>query len=170
MTGTTEQIIMFLFDADRGVKWDIEPHKEVKKRSLSANAYFHTLVQQLAQVQNPPISLAACKNMMIAAYGQPEYIGEQQAIIKSNVPVEKMQEVEYLHTACVKVSEENGAEVYFYRVYRGSHTYTVEEMQKLIAGTVQECAQVGIQTATPDEIAHMISLWGKKHEKTQHNH
>lgn len=170
MTGNTQQVLMWLFDMDKDAVWDIEPHKEHKGRSLNANSYFHVLVQKLAQAQQPPISLAKCKNMMIAAYGQPEYIGEQQAIIKSNVPVEKMQEVEYLHTACVKVSEENGAEVYFYRVYRGSHTYTVEEMQKLIAGTVQECAQVGIQTATPDEIAHMISLWGKKHEKTQHNH
>ena len=165
MTGTTEQIIMFLFDADRGVKWDIEPHKEVKKRSLSANAYFHILVQKLAQVQNPPISLAACKNMMIAAYGQPEYIGEQQAVIKSNVPAEKMQEVEYLHTALVKVSEENGKEVYFYRIYRGSHTYNSAEMQKLIAGTVQECEQVGIETATPAEIQKMIEVWGKKYER-----
>lgn len=165
MTGNAAEIITFLLDADKKQLFDLEPHKEVKRRSLSANAYFHTLVQQLAQVQNPPISLAACKNMMIAAYGQPEYIGEQQAIIKSNVPVEKMQEVEYLHTACVKVSEENGAEVYFYRVYRGSHTYTVEEMQKLIAGTVQECEQVGIETATPAEIQKMIEVWGQKYER-----
>ena len=170
MTGNTQQVLMWLFDMDKDAVWDIEPHKERKGRSLNANSYFHVLVQKLAQAQQPPVSLAKCKNMMIAAYGQPEYIDGQQAVIKSNVPAEKMQEVEYLHTACVKVSEENGAEVYFYRVYRGSHTYTVEEMQKLIAGTVQECAQVGIQTATPDEIAHMISLWGKKHEKTQHNH
>lgn len=165
MTGTTEQIIMFLFDADRGVKWDIEPHKEVKKRSLSANAYFHTLVQQLAQVQNPPISLAACKNMMIAAYGQPEYIGEQQAIIKSNVPVEKMQEIEYLHTALVKISEENGTECYFYRIYRGTHTYNNIEMQKLIEGVVQECKDAGIETATPAEVQKMIEVWGQKYER-----
>ena len=165
MTGTTEQIIMFLFDADRGVKWDIDPHKEVKKRSLSANAYFHILVQQLAQVQNPPISLAACKNMMIAAYGQPEYIDGQQAVIKSNVPAEKMQEIEYLHTALVKVSEENGTECYFYRIYRGTHTYNNVEMQKLIEGVVQECKDAGIETATPAEIAKMIDVWGLKNEK-----
>lgn len=165
MTGNTQQVLMWLFDMDKDAVWDIEPHKERKGRSLNANSYFHVLVQKLAQAQQPPVSLAKCKNMMIAAYGQPEYIGEQQAIIKSNVPVEKMQEVEYLHTACVKVSEENGAEVYFYRVYRGSHTYTVEEMQKLIAGTVQECEQVGIETATPAEIQKMIEVWGQKYER-----
>ena len=169
MTGNAAEIITFLLDADKKQLFDLEPHKEVKRRSLTANAYFHTLVQQLAQAQNPPISLAACKNMMIAAYGQPEYIDGQQAVIKSNVPAEKMQEVEYLHTALVKVSEENGKEVYFYRIYRGSHTYNSAEMQKLIAGTVQECDNVGIETATPAEVQKMIEVWGKKFEKTQHN-
>ena len=165
MTGNAQEIIAFLFDADKKQIWDIVPHKEKAKRSLNANAYFHVLVQKLAQAQNPPISLAKCKNMMIADYGQPEYIDDQQAIIKSNVPQEKMQEIEYLHTSLVKVAEEQGTTVYFYRIYRGSHTYNTEEMQKLIAGVVQECENVGIQTATPNELKHMMELWGESYEK-----
>lgn len=165
MTGNTQQVLMWLFDMDKDAVWDIEPHKERKGRSLNANSYFHVLVQKLAQAQNPPISLAKCKNMMIAAYGQPEYIDGQQAIIKSNVPQEKMQEIEYLHTALVKISEENGTECYFYRIYRGSHTYNTEEMQKLIAGTVQECQDAGVETATPAEVQKMIEVWGQKYVK-----
>lgn len=165
MTGNTQQVLMWLFDMDKDAVWDIEPHKERKGRSLNANSYFHVLVQKLAQAQNPPISLAKCKNMMIAAYGQPEYIDGQQAIIKSNVPQEKMQEIEYLHTALVKITEENGSDIYFYRIYRGSHTYNTEEMQKLIAGTVQECQDAGVETATPAEIQKMIEVWGQKYVK-----
>lgn len=165
MTGNTQQVLMWLFDMDKDAVWDIEPHKERKGRSLNANSYFHVLVQKLAQAQNPPISLAKCKNMMIAAYGQPEYIDGQQAIIKSNVPQEKMQEIEYLHTALVKISEENGTECYFYRIYRGTHTYNNIEMQKLIEGVVQECKDAGIETATPAEIAKMIDVWGLKNER-----
>lgn len=165
MTGNTQQVLMWLFDMDKDAVWDIEPHKERKGRSLNANSYFHVLVQKLAQAQNPPISLAKCKNMMIAAYGQPEYIDGQQAIIKSNVPQEKMQEIEYLHTALVKISEENGTECYFYRIYRGSHTYNTDEMQKLIAGTVQECQDAGVETATPAEVQKMIEVWGQKYVK-----
>lgn len=165
MTGNTQQVLMWLFDMDKDAVWDIEPHKERKGRSLNANSYFHVLVQKLAQAQQPPVSLAKCKNMMIAAYGQPEYIDGQQAVIKSNVPAEKMQEIEYLHTALVKVSEENGTECYFYRIYRGTHTYNNVEMQKLIEGVVQECKDAGIETATPAEIAKMIDVWGLKNEK-----
>ena len=165
MTGNTQQVLMWLFDMDKDAVWDIEPHKERKGRSLNANSYFHVLVQKLAQAQQPPVSLAKCKNMMIAAYGQPEYIDGQQAIIKSNVPQEKMQEIEYLHTALVKISKENGTECYFYRIYRGTHTYNNIEMQKLIEGVVQECKDAGIETATPAEIAKMIDVWGLKNGK-----
>ena len=165
MTGNTQQVLMWLFDMEKDAVWDIEPHKEHKGRSLNANSYFHVLVQKLAQAQQPPVSLAKCKNMMIAAYGQPEYIDGQQAIIKSNVPQEKMQEIEYLHTALVKISEENGTECYFYRIYRGTHTYNNIEMQKLIEGVVQECKDAGIETATPAEIAKMIDVWGLKNGK-----
>lgn len=165
MTGNTQQVLMWLFDMDKDAVWDIEPHKERKGRSLNANSYFHVLVQKLAQAQQPPVSLAKCKNMMIAAYGQPEYIDGQQAIIKSNVPQEKMQEIEYLHTALVKISEENGTECYFYRIHRGTHTYNNVEMQKLIEGVVQECKDAGIETATPAEIAKMIDVWGLKNGK-----
>ena len=165
MTGNTQQVLMWLFDMDKDAVWDIEPHKERKGRSLNANSYFHVLVQKVAQAQQPPVSLAKCKNMMIAAYGQPEYIDGQQAIIKSNVPQEKMQEIEYLHTALVKISEENGTECYFYRIYRGTHTYNNIEMQKLIEGVVQECKDAGIETATPAEIAKMIDVWGLKNGK-----
>lgn len=165
ITGKAIDIISHLMNADKKTLWDLSVHKDKRKRSLDSNSFFHVLVQKLAQAQTPPISMAKCKNMMIAAYGQPEYIDGTQVIIKSNLPVETMEEIEYLHTSCVKISEENGNNVYFYRVYRGSHTYNSVEMNKLIAGVVQECEQVGVPTATPDELAHMAMLWEQKYAK-----
>jgi hypothetical protein len=35
-------------------------------------------------------------------------------------------------------------------------------MARLIDGTIQEAKQLGIETATPDEIARMKALWGEK--------
>lgn len=89
MTGTALEIIEYLYEQDKKALWDIEPHKEKRHRSLDSNAYFHVLVQKLAQIQSPPISLAKCKNMMIASYGQPEYINDEQVIFKSNLPDRK---------------------------------------------------------------------------------
>lgn len=161
ITGTALDIVTFLMgdNTDKKALYDLSLHEEKKKRSLDSNAYFHVLVAKLAQTQNPPISKARCKNMMIADYGQEEYIDGQIVVLKSNLPPEKMCNVEYLHTSCVKISEENGKEVYFYKVYRGTHTYDTKEMAKLIDGTIQECKQVGIDTATPAEIERMQQLW-----------
>lgn len=161
ITGTALDIVTFLMGdkADKKVLYDLSLHEEKKPRSLDSNAYFHVLAGKLAQALNPPISKARCKNMLIADYGQEEYINDEIVVLKSNLPPEKMCNVEYLHTSCVKISEENGKEVYFYKVYRGTHTYDTKEMAKLIDGTIQECKNVGIETLPPSEIAKMNALW-----------
>jgi hypothetical protein len=146
-------------DAD----WEVKEKKQ--RRSLDSNAYFHVLCDKLRQKMNPPLSMAACKNHLITSYGQPEYDENGNMVyLKANIPVDKMQEVEYLHCQPVKSESEN---VIFYRVYRGSHTYNTAEMAQLIAGTVDECKALGIETATPQEIARMQAAWetryGKEH-------
>lgn len=163
ITGTALDIVAYLMsdEADKKALYDLMIHKEPKgHRSLDSNAYFHVLVGKLAQSMHPPMSKARCKNMLIADYGQEEYIDGNIVIIKSNLPPEVMGDLEYLHTSCVKIAEENGIDVYFYKVFRGTHTYNTEEMAKLIQGTIQECKNVGgIETATPAEIARMQQLW-----------
>lgn len=158
MTGTKEEIVLFLMaQNEKEKKWNLTEYKETKKRSLDSNAYFHVLCDKLRQKLG--ISMARCKNHLIADYGQIQYLEEEPMIYKTNAPEEYMAELETLHTKCVKVTEEKGKEVYFYRVYRGSHTYNTAEMAKLIDGTVEECKAQGIETATPDELAHMSALW-----------
>lgn len=85
----------------------------------------------------------------------------------------RMLEQENLHCVpCGGKTEENRLQTYFYRVYRGSHTYNTEEMSILIDGVVQEAKDQGIETATPDEIERLKSLWkgGKNGQKTKECH
>lgn len=165
MTGTGEQIIAFLWGQDRARKWDISEHKEHRKRSLDSNAYFHVLADKLRQKLG--ISMARCKNHLIADYGQILYLGDEPMIYKTNAPEDYMMELETLHTKCVKVTTENGRKVFFYRVYRGSHEYNTEEMARLINGTIEECKAQGIETATPDELARMQALWESRYAKRE---
>ena len=164
-SGNTDEAILFMMQEKKDkpdIVWDIEPHRE--KRSLDANSYFHLLCDKLRQKLG--ISMARCKNHLIADYGQIQYLDDGSPMIyKTNAPDEYMYELETIHTKCVKVTEENGIEVFFYRIYRGSHTYNSAEMAKLIQGTVDECKQVGIETLTPAEIAHMNALWGEKYAR-----
>jgi len=166
MIGNYLQAVTYLTEQNAlkpGVIWEVKEHKE--RRSLDSNAYFHVLCDKLRQKMSPPLSMAACKNHLITSYGQPEYDDEGKMIyLKANIPTDKMAEIEYLHCQPVKSESEN---VIFYRVYRGSHTYNTAEMAQLIAGTVDECKAVGIETATPEEIRQMQAAWetryGKKH-------
>lgn len=164
VTGKALDIITHLLDADKETLWDLSVHKDKKKRSLDSNAYFHVLCDELRQKLG--ISMSRCKNHLIADYGQIQYLSEGEPMIwKGNAPEDYMMELESLHTKCVKVTRENDKDVFFYRVYRGSHTYNTVEMAALIRGTIMECEQQGISTATPDELAHMAMLWEKKYEK-----
>lgn len=140
---------------DKDLRITVKQWKE--KRSLSANAYFHVLCDKLRQKLG--ISMARCKNHLIADYGQFEYIESEPMIYKTNAPEDYMNELETLHTKCVKVSEERGRKVYFYRIYRGSHTYNSAEMAKLIQGTVEECETQGIETLTPYQLEQMTKAW-----------
>lgn len=160
-TGNPSKLVMFLMSANKDQLFDLTEHKE--KRSLDSNAYFHVLADKLRQRLN--VSMAYIKNHLIADYGQIEYIDDEPMIYKTNAPEEYMMELETIHSKCVKVAEENGHNVYFYRIYRGSHTYNSAEMAKLIEGTVQECKQHDIETATPEELKHMAELWERKNGK-----
>lgn len=166
LTGNSVKILTFLMaQEDKQKLWDLTPHKE--KRSLNSNAYFHVLADKLRQKLH--LSMAEMKNQLISDYGQVEMIEGEPLIYKSNAPEEYMKKLEYIHTKCIKITEENGKKVYFYKVFRGSSTYSVQEMQLLIDGTVQECKQQDIPTATPDEIAKMQALWGNAVERKNKN-
>lgn len=115
--------------------------------------------------------MACCKNHLIADYGQVMYLDEDTPLIyKTNAPEDYMMELETIHTKCIKITEENGKPVYFYRVYRGSSTYNSIEMNALIKGTVAECEACGIPTATPEEMAHMAMLWEQEYERKNKEH
>lgn len=165
ITGNPFDICRFLMQTniDQKSVWDLQPHKEVKKRSLDSNSYFHVLCDKLRLKLG--ISMARCKNELISSYGQCFYVEDEPMVYKTNAPEEYMMELETIHTKCVKVTEENGKPVFFYRVYRGSHTYNTAEMAALIKGTVEECKLQDIETATPSEIAHMQALWEKRIEQ-----
>lgn len=138
---------------------DITLKKHRNKRSLNANAYFHVLCGKIADAIG--MSKPRCKNILIGRYGQPELLENgTPAVLKSNIPVSLMLEQETLHCMPCGGKKENGVDLTFYRVYRGTHTYNTEEMSILIDGTVEEAKEIGIDTMPTDKLAHMKAAWG----------
>ena len=55
--------------------------------------------------------------------------------------------------------QEDGSEVLFYKVYRGSHTLDSKEMSILIDGTVQEAKELGIEVLPPRDLERLVKAW-----------
>lgn len=161
---TKKPMIKFLVNEDLngvetydGKELKIKVVKATNPRSLNANAYFHVLCDKLRQKIG--ISMAEMKNRLITDYGQIEYISEGQPLVyKTNAPPEYIKELEEAHMKFLKQGDDGG---YWYKVYRGSHTYNKEEMHILLEGTVAEAKEQGIETKTPDELAKLAALWGE---------
>lgn len=164
---------------DKAVPEHMEQYKEQKlvvstqkwrrRRSLDANAYFHTLCRKLAQKLK--ISEPECKNLMLRRYGQLVVTEENKLvdfIAKDSMSddIDRWEKLHLMPTPDTQVMA-NG-EIYrkFY-LLKGSHELDSKEMSVLIDGLVEECKLQGIKTETPDVIEKMKQLWKYKEENDE---
>ena len=146
-----------LHDAKNGVK--LELSKWCENRSLNANAYFHTLVHQIAEKSK--IGNDECKRLMNLEYGTPKRLDEHTLFAFKVPKGANVQEVcEY--AKFIKSVKDNEVDVDVYLVYKETHTLDSKEMSRLIEGVVSVAKELGIETKTPEEIANLVSLWEAK--------
>lgn len=142
MIGNAEAIIQYLFQQDREKVFEVREHKQ--KRSLTANAYFWVLVNEIANVTKQ--SKDEIHLQMLKEYGQNEVFS-----IRSDIDVSRY--LKYYEE--IGKGKVNGKEFTHYRVFKGSSEMDSREMAILIDGVVQEAEQLGIPTLTPAEIARL---------------
>jgi hypothetical protein len=158
----TYQVLPKLIDyfnaLDGEEEYEITIKKVGKKRSLNANSYFHLLVGEIAEKMN--IGFDQCKVNMNIEYGTIARDEEGKKIgfmLPQNVDVTSL----YKYTKWFDEREINGKMFNCFIVFKETHTLDTKEMARLIDGTVQEAKQLGIETATPEELARMTALWGE---------
>lgn len=142
MIGNAEAIIQYLFQQDREKVFEVREHKQ--KRSLTQNAYFWVLVNEIANVTRQ--SKDDIHLQMLKEYGQNEVFS-----IRSDIDVSRY--LKYYEE--IGKGKVNGKEFTHYRVFKGSSEMDSREMAILIDGVVQEAEQLGIPTLTPAEIARL---------------
>ena len=152
--GTEYRVVIMAKECefDKSVMVNVKPYK--KKKSLSANGYFHALSDDFAD--RVGVSKAYAKNYLLGLYGQRERDENGEPIrlaVKENVP---MTEREDIHTVLVGHDWIEGEPYDIYEVVRGTHTYNTAEMHYLIAGTIDECKDVGgIEVLPPQEVERL---------------
>lgn len=151
MIGNAKAIIQWLFDQQDAEKlYEIKEKKS--KRSLTANAYYWSLLNQLASVMR--MSSEEAHFMMLRRYGVCEVVS-----VRSDIKVDGY----FRYYEEIGKSDLDGKEFTHYRIYKGSSQMDSKEFSVLLDGLISECEEVGIPTLTPDEVAKLrfIEMRGK---------
>ena len=123
------------------------------KRSLDSNSYLWVLLSEMANVLHTTKDELYLR--VLGDYGVFTHL-----VVKENV-VERVKNEWKLVKELGKVII-NGKEGIQLQVYFGSSGYDTKEMCTLLDGVVQEAKELGINTATPQEIEAMNNSWGAK--------
>ena len=122
-----------------------------KKRSRDANAYAWALMEEIAA------KIGSCKDevylQMLERYGVFTHI-----IVKPQAVDMLMREYRLCRSLGeVTVNGQTGVQI---QAYFGSSQYDTKQMSRLIDGIIYEARELGIETATPEEVSLMNSRWG----------
>ena len=153
-------VLDFVSTLADGVVYTLTIEKKKKPRSLRSNNYSWLLTDKLSDamvIRGVKLSKEEMHAEMIFRYGQPMIDDNGEVVIYSTSQGVKLPEF-FPYAKEIGESELNGKMFTHYRIYRGSHDYTSQEMSVFISGIVEECKEQGIPTETPEEIARMISL------------
>ena len=161
--------IILTFEVDASASGQIESLKKddllrikaVKyrqKRSLDANAYAWVLMTKIANHPDISSSKEDVYEDMLQKYGS-FYEGDSGYV---TVTLKKEVDVSLLggHWKRIKEFEKGGKTWVSYLMIKGSSEYDTAEMAHFIDRIVEEAQELGIETATPDELERMKQEWG----------
>lgn len=151
------------FDRLKDAELDVEIKKHREKRSKSANAYFHVLVNKIAAERGG--SEQSVKENLVLEYGALAKDGDGLTVgfkLPSSVDVSTI----YPYTKCFDTRIENGKEFRCYLVYKSTRDMNTKEMARLIDGAIEEARELGIETDTPEQLARYKEAWSKYEQGT----
>lgn len=145
-----------LADAANGKTYELTAKIYRKARSIPANAYFHKLCNSLAAVLG--VSDDEMKVHLVLKYGT--------AAEKDGVPVTitipKTVNVQDYYRYARWIEGDEYTDTYL--LYKQTHTLDGSEFSRLISGTAEDCAELGIETLPPAELEAMYAQADKAHK------
>ena len=138
------------FDKDEPL--DLDLNRPRKKRSLTANAYFHVLVGEIAAAMR--MGNEEVKRNLVLGYGTLARDADG-VVIGFKLPVSVDVNTIYDYAKSFKTVEEGGKSFHCYLVYKRTRDMPSNEFSRLLDGAISEAKELGIDTATPAEIARM---------------
>lgn len=146
------------FDQLKDFDVSVEIKKYREKRSKDANAYFHVLVNKIAEVQG--LGNDEVKKSLVLEYGSLAR-DDDGHIVGFKLPVSVSIDKIYPYAKIFDTREENGRTFNCYLVYKPTHELDSKEMARLIDGAIYVAKDLGIETDTPEQIARYKAEWGR---------
>ena len=143
-----------LLNQDLEIK--IEKYRE--KRSLSANAYFHLIVNKIAA--NMRVSDEEVKKSLVLDYGT--IAEDENGKLGCMLPETANPDAFYPYCKWYKDKTIEGRRYKCYLFYKQTHTLNTKEMSRLIDGAVTTAKELGIETLPPDKLAAMKTEWSNE--------
>lgn len=156
MTGTPEKLVLWLMGQEKTKLFDVKEHRE--KRSLTQNAYYWVLNNQLAKKLH--ISTSRLHNLMLRECAPPFMIDDHiamQPIPDTEAAEAQVLESEtyHLRPSSGTITGKDGVTYRWYILLRGSSTFNTAEMSALLDRLIEDCKEQGIETLPPQEIMRM---------------
>lgn len=144
------------YDALKDTEISVEIKKWRNPRSRDANAYFHVLVNKIAEAQG--LGDDEVKRGLVVEYGTLAR-DEDGNTMGAMLPVSADMSDFYPYYRCYKTMTLEGREYRCYLFYKRTHTLDTKEMARLIDGAVSVAKGLGIDTDTPEQIARYKEEW-----------
>ena len=162
LTIATKESCTALWEKLGGEEITFSIKKKVNPRSLKANNYAWSLIDQLAVVLKTDKDDLYEK--LLRQYGASETYTDEAGndvvvmfSLREDVPPRRVAR----HFAEVGEGFVAGKRFIHYRAIKGTSEYSTKEMSVFLDGIIYECQQVGIETATPEELSRYKEDWGR---------
>lgn len=156
LTPDSVQEAMRLVDKANGKTYELTAKIFRKARSIPANAYFHKLCNSLAAVLG--VDDDEMKDHLVLKYGT---VAEKDGVpVTITLPKAVDPKDFYRYAKWMEGDEYTDT----YLLYKQTHTLDGSEFSRLISGTVEDCAELGIETLPPAELEAMYAQADKAHK------
>lgn len=140
------------FDDLKDYEISVEIKRYREPRSKNANAYFHVLVNKIAEAQR--LGNDEVKRQLVLEYGALA-TDETGSVLGAMLPASASMDDFYPYAKWYKSKVLDGKEYDCYLFYKQTHTLDSKEMARLIDGTITVAKELGLETMTPDQLARL---------------
>jgi len=152
---TIQKLLDKIGTIDPTKDYDVSITPKKRRRSLDANAYFWVLCDKLAEITSQTKE-QVYREQIKNVGGNSDVVCVKTDAVTSLIKG-------WQHNGLGWITETSKSKIKGCTnviLYYGSSAYDTNQMARLIDNIVQDCKAVGIETATPDEIARLKAEWG----------